>query len=54
MEDIGRVERFESAKCLVDEVLGVVVGKILCPNDSVHICLHELLNHYGKQVRPAT
>lgn len=28
---------------LIDEVLAMVVGQRLCPDDPVQICLHELL-----------
>jgi hypothetical protein len=43
MQDIGRVHRLESTQRLVDEVLTVVVGKLLRTNDAVHVRLHEFL-----------
>ena len=44
MEHVGRVHRFQSAQRLVDEVLAVVIRKILCADDAVHIRLHEFLS----------
>ena len=44
MQHIGGVHRFQSAERLVDEVLTVVVGKLLCANDAMHVRLHEFLH----------
>ncbi|KAI6751336.1 hypothetical protein HG531_006032 [Fusarium graminearum] len=43
VQHVGRVHRLEGSEGLVDEVLAVVVGKILCADDTVHIRLHQLL-----------
>ena len=43
MEDVGGVHGFQGSEGLVDEVLTVVVGQILCADDSVHVCLHQFL-----------
>jgi hypothetical protein len=45
MDDIGGVQRLEGAQGLVDKVLCVVVGQILCTNNAVHVGLHQLLDH---------
>jgi len=46
MDNIGRVQRLERPKCLIYEVLSMVVGQILCSNDTVHISFHQLLDNY--------
>jgi len=46
MNDVGRVQRFERPKCLIYEVLGMVIGQVLCSNDSVHVSFHKLLYNY--------
>ena len=50
MEDVGGVHSLEGAESLVDEVLAVVVRKLLCADDAVHVSLHELLDevHLGE------
>jgi hypothetical protein len=45
VDDVGGVEGFECTEGLVDEVLCVVVREVLCPDYTVHVCLHEFLNH---------
>ena len=45
MQDVGRVHGFEGAEGLIDEVLTMIVGKILGADDTVHIRFHELLEH---------
>ena len=45
MYDIGGVKSFKCAKCLVDEVLGVVVGEVLRSDDAVHVGFHKFLNY---------
>lgn len=44
MNNVGGVESFECAECLVDEVLGVVVGKVLRSDYTVHVSFHEFLD----------
>ena len=44
--DISGVEGLECSQGLIDKVLGVIVREILCPNDAVHVGLHELLDHW--------
>lgn len=44
VKHVGRVHRLEGAQGLVDKVLAVVIGQILCSNDAVHVGLHQLLN----------
>lgn len=36
---------FQSSQGLVDEVLSVVVGKILSTDDTMHVCFHEFLDY---------
>lgn len=43
MENVGRVHGLQGTKGLVDEVLAMVVGQVLCANNAVHIGLHKLL-----------
>ena len=43
VEDICRVHGLERSESLVDEVLAVVIGKLLSSYDAVHIRLHEFL-----------
>lgn len=38
------MHRLQGTQRLVNEVLAVVIGQLLCTNYSVHIGLHELLN----------
>ena len=38
------MHRLQSSQRLVNEVLAVVIGQLLCANYSVHVGLHELLN----------
>ena len=45
VDDIGGVEGLECAEGLVYEVLRVVIGEVLCPDDPVHVGLHQLLDH---------
>ena len=45
MNDICRMNGFESTKGLVDKILGMIIGEVLCPDDAVHVCFHEFLNH---------
>ena len=49
MDNVGGMQSFEGAECLIDEVLGVVVGQVLRADDAVHVGLHQLLDHYGTQ-----
>lgn len=44
MENVGGVHGFQGTQGLVDEVLAVVVGEVLCADDAVHVRLHELLD----------
>lgn len=44
VEDVGRVHALEGAESLVDKILTVVVAEVLGPDDSVHVCLHQLLD----------
>lgn len=44
VENIRRVHALEGTKCLVDKVLAMVVAEVLGPDDSVHVCLHQLLD----------
>jgi len=44
MDDISRMEGLKGAQSLIDEILGVIIRKILRPDDTVHVCFHELLN----------
>ena len=46
VDHVGRVQGLEGAEGLVDEVLWVVVREVLCPDDTVHVGLHELLDHW--------
>jgi hypothetical protein len=34
---------------LIDKVLGVIVRKVLCPNNAVHVSLHKLLDHWTSE-----
>lgn len=43
VQHVGRVHGLERSQSLVDEVLAVVVRKVLGANDTVHVRLHELL-----------
>ena len=43
MEDVCRVHGLQSAQRLVDEVLAVIIGQLLCADDTMHIGLHEFL-----------
>ena len=43
MKHVRRMHCFECTKGLVNEVLAVVIGKLLGPDNAVHVCLHELL-----------
>jgi hypothetical protein len=43
VEDVRRVHGFECAQRLVDEVLTVVVGQLLCADNTVHVGFHEFL-----------
>jgi len=45
----------EGAEGLVDEVLAVVIGKVLGANDAVHVCFHEFLDEidFGEGVEAA-
>lgn len=43
MKDVRRVHGFECSKGLVDEVLAVVIGKVLGSNNSVHVGFHQFL-----------
>jgi len=45
MDNISGVQRLEGAQGLVDEILGVIIRQVLCSDHTVHIGLHELLNH---------
>lgn len=45
VDDIGRVQRLKGAKCLIDKVLRMVIGQVLCSDDTVHVGLHQLLDH---------
>lgn len=48
MEDLSGVQSLETSECLVDEVLAMVIGQLLCANDTMHVRLHEfLLCHHG-------
>lgn len=44
VENIRRVHALEGTKCLVDKVLAMVVAEVLGPDNSVHVCLHQLLD----------
>lgn len=44
VEDVGRVHALEGTESLVDKVLAMVVAEVLGPDDSVHVCLHQLLD----------
>jgi hypothetical protein len=44
MQDVRGVHSFQGAESLINEVLAVVVRKILCTNDTVHVGLHQLLS----------
>mmetsp|Transcript_10363 Transcript_10363/g.26551 ORF Transcript_10363/g.26551 Transcript_10363/m.26551 type:complete len:245 (+) Transcript_10363:600-1334(+) len=50
MDDVGRMDVFEPAENLVREVADVVVGNLLCLQQSEQVCLHQLLHdiHVGK------
>ena len=43
VQNVGGVHSFQCTKGLVDEVLTVVVRKILSTDDTMHVSLHELL-----------
>ena len=43
MEDIGRVDVFESSEDLIEKVANVVRGKFLRSEQLVKICLHQAL-----------
>ena len=45
MDHISRVQRLERAEGLVDEVLSVVVGQILCSDNPVHVSFHQFLDY---------
>ena len=45
VDDIGRMEGFEHTEGLVYKVLHVVVGEALCADDTVHVGLHQFLDH---------
>jgi hypothetical protein len=44
MEDIGRMHGFQGSKGLIYKVLTMVIGEVLCANNSMHIGFHQLLN----------
>ena len=44
VEDVGGVHSLKCAESLVDKVLAVVVRKLLCADDTVHVRLHKLLD----------
>ena len=46
VDDISGMECLESSEGLIDKVLGMIVRKILRPNNAVHVSLHELLDHW--------
>lgn len=45
VKNVGGMHGLQRAEGLVDEVLAVVVRKVLGSNDTVHVRLHELLLH---------
>ena len=44
MKYVRRMHGLESAQSLVDELLAVVIRRLLCANDAVHVCFHKLLD----------
>lgn len=54
MDHIGGVQCLERAESLVDEILSVVVRKILGSNHTVHIGFHELLNYCWRRTDETT
>ena len=44
MKNVCRVHSFESAECLIDEILAVIIGEILGANDTMHVGLHQFLD----------
>jgi len=51
VEDVGGVHGLESTEGLVYKVLTVVVREVLGADDSVHVCLHQLLNEINLRKR---
>lgn len=43
VEDVCRMHGLQSSESLVNEVLTVVVGEILCSDDTMHIGFHQFL-----------
>lgn len=42
---------FESAESLVYEVLTMIIGKVLCANNAMQVCLHKFLDEvYFREV----
>lgn len=46
VDDVRGVHRLQRAERLVDEVLAVVIGQRLRPDDAVQVCLHQLLDDW--------
>lgn len=44
MEDVGRVDVFESSQDLVQKVADMVVAQVLSLQELVQVCLHEILH----------
>ena len=51
MNHVRGVQRFECAKGLIDEVLSVVIREVLRSDHTMHIRLHELLDHWKMQAK---
>jgi hypothetical protein len=43
VKNVGGVHSLERAEGLVDEILAMVIGQVLCTNNTVHIGFHKLL-----------
>ena len=50
MEDVCRMHGFECAESLVDEVLAVVIGELLSPDDTMHVGLHKFLYRHQPEL----
>jgi hypothetical protein len=54
MNNIGRMNGLESTKGLVDEILGMIIGQVLGPDNAVHVCFHQFLDHWRMLQRSVT
>ncbi len=48
VKNVGGVHSLESAEGLVDEILAMVIGQVLCTDNTVHIGFHKLLRNVRK------